>query len=210
MKTSDNYQLNINSLSRFDSDCEIFDEKKSFSGMRANVILTAILGSVSFVQASQTNYDLNISQEYKVESLKNSEYITSEISSYVKNLKEISTKKRTKFQIIEEILSFKSLQNSWDGFGARPLGIKCAANALKILDNIGDNELDKISDFYPNPNGTISYEWENINNEIISLEIGKDTFSYYVSFNSVETKYFNKQKFESGDINIFKKFILSI
>lgn len=211
MKTLDNYQIKLNSHLEFDSNFEILDEKKSLPNMKAKVFLTAaMLGSISFVQATPINYDLNISQDYRIESLKNSEFVTSEISTYVDKLNKVSDKKLTKFQIIEEILSFKSLENSWDGYSAKPLGIKCASNALKILDNIGENELSKISDFYPNPNGTISFEWENLNEEIISLEIGKDTFSYYVSFNSVETRYFNKQNFNSEDISVFKNFILSV
>jgi len=211
MKTLDNYQIKFNSHLEFDSNFEILDEKKNLPNMKAKVFLTAaMLGSLSFVQATPIKYDLNISQDYRIESLKNSEFVTREISTYVDKLKKVSYKKLTKFQIIEEILSFKSLENSWDGFSAKPLGIKCATNALKILDSLGENELSKISDFYPNPNGTISFEWENLNEEIISLEIGKDTFSYYVSFNSVETRYFNKQNFNSEDISIFKNFILSI
>lgn len=205
----DNYQINIGS--HLDTECGVLDDKKSFSGMRANVFLTAaMVGTASLAHASAVKYDLNISQDYRIESLKNSELITSGISSYVDKLRKINIKKFSKFQIIEEILSFKSLENSWDGYNAKPLGIKCASNAIKLLDNINDDELNKISDFYPNPNGTISFEWENKNDEIISLEIGKDTFSYFVSFNSMETKYFNKQKFDSGDISVFKKFILSV
>lgn len=211
MKTLDNYQIKLNSHFEFDSNFEILDEKKSLPNMKAKVFLTAaMLGSLSFVHASPIKYDLNISQDYRIESLKNSEFVTSEISTYIDKLNKASDKKLTKFQIFEEILSFKSLENSWDGYSAKPLGIKCASNALKILDSIGENELSKISDFYPNPNGTISFEWENSNEEIISLEIGKETFSYYVSFNSVETRYFNKQNFNSEDISIFKNFILSV
>jgi hypothetical protein len=211
MKTLNNYQINMGSQLGLDFHCELLDEKKSYSVMRANVFLTAaMLGTASLAQASSDKYNLRISQDYRVESLRSSEIVTSELSAYVNKLKKVSVKKLTKFQIFEEILSFKSLENSWDGYNAKPLGIKCASNAFKLLDSIGESELNKISDFYPNPNGTISFEWENDNDEIVSLEIGKDTFSYYVSFNSVDTKYFNKQKIDSGDISIFQKFILSV
>ena len=44
---------------------------------------------------------------------------------------------------------------------------------------MGDNIVSKIQDVYPNPNGTISFLWENYSNERISLEIGNSSMSYY-------------------------------
>ena len=141
-------------------------------------------------------------------SLERTEQIIKEISKYSSKLIEKSY--FDKFQLVESILSFKSLENSWDGYNAVPTGVKCAANAIKVLDSLNRNSLEKISDIFPNPNGTITLEWENSYDEIVSLEIGKDTFSYFVDFSSLATKYFNKQVVSFENIKILEEFISAI
>nr|HMU04532.1 hypothetical protein [Saprospiraceae bacterium] len=148
------------------------------------------------------------SQEIQNISLQCTEEVIDEISSYSSKLSKRSY--FDKFQIIESILSFKSLENSWDGYNAVPTGIKCATNALKIVDALDLGSLEKISDIYPNPNGTITIEWENNYNEIVSLEIGKETFTYYVEFTSFGTKFFNKQAITFENTKMLKKYISAI
>lgn len=119
-------------------------------------------------------------------------------------------KRRDKGEVIVEILSFKSLQNSWDGYGAVPVQIKSAANAIEIVNNLSSDSLDKISDIFPNPNGTISFQWENVAEEIISLEVGDHTFSYYVEMNSSETLYFNDVRATPEEIKNLDKYVRAV
>ncbi|MCE7042011.1 hypothetical protein [Dyadobacter sp. CY312] len=103
--------------------------------------------------------------------------------------------KETNFKrddVIKEIISFVSLNHSWDGYEAVPLEVESAANAIMLTNQLSDNVLlDKLTNLYPNPHGTISFEWENESNEILSLEVGNTSFSYYVQFNSAETQQFD-------------------
>jgi len=48
-----------------------------------------------------------------------------------------------------------------------------------------------ISEYYPNPNGTITLEWENEDGDCLFIEIGNHSFSYFVEINNEETLYFN-------------------
>ena len=81
-------------------------------------------------------------------------------------------------QLIEDIVSFRSLINSWDGYGAIPAEIKSVSNAIEILTWLEDDKFESINDVYPNTNGTITIDWET-NLGSLSLEVGNEVFSYY-------------------------------
>lgn len=80
--------------------------------------------------------------------------------------------------ITEKILSFCSLSNNWDGYGAIPLEVKSAANATKLFDLLDDYLL-TVNNIYPNPHGTITFDWDSYLGNELSLEIGNETMSYY-------------------------------
>ncbi len=73
----------------------------------------------------------------------------------------ISKATHKRYEIIMDILSFKSLHEKWDGFDAIPMEVKSATNAIKLMDYIGENIFCDVTNYYPNPNGTITFEWEN-------------------------------------------------
>ena len=82
----------------------------------------------------------------------------------------------TKDNFIEEILSLKSLNNNWDGYGAIPTEVKCASNAISLASKLPDSIVSNISEIFPNPTGTITIEWENNSHERLVAEIGNATF----------------------------------
>ncbi|MFN8257703.1 MAG: hypothetical protein U0W24_18555 [Bacteroidales bacterium] len=130
------------------------------------------------------------------------------ISQFLNEVNEIcSVPKFFKKEIIKEILSFKSLNNNWDGFDAIPLEIESATNAIMLLDLIGEQSFNKINEFFPNPNGTISFIWSNDSDEIISLEIGNSLMSYYVELNSKETVFYNNIAINDKEIKKLFEFI---
>lgn len=91
----------------------------------------------------------------------------------------------------QQLLSIATYKDDWDGYGAiRPLS-ECLSHALDIIDdaNISTNH---ISDIYPNPNGTITIEWEQNGNEI-GLELGNSEFSYYTHIGDHHSYNNNKQ-----------------
>lgn len=93
-------------------------------------------------------------------------------------------------EAMDEVRAFANFQDDWDGYGAiRPLS-ECLNHALEIIRN-ENISLDYLTDIYPNPNGTLTLEWEQDDNEI-GLEVGSREFSYYAHFGEVHT--YNNQK----------------
>jgi len=89
-----------------------------------------------------------------------------------------------KFESLKiEIKNFEELGENWDGYGAVPV-IPEIARVAETLLNILGSFIDGITDVFPNPHGTITIEWENRNDEKLSLEIGKDNYSYFIRFNN--------------------------
>ncbi|CAN5173581.1 hypothetical protein BH23BAC1_BH23BAC1_40810 [soil metagenome] len=113
----------------------------------------------------------------------------------------------TKKELLKEILSFKSLNNNWDGHGAIPLEIESATNVLMLIEIIGEDLFCRIDDIFPNPNGTISLKWINDLKEKISLEVGNATMSYYVSLTFSKPLFFNDIKINSNETKEISKYI---
>ena len=105
-----------------------------------------------------------------------------------------------KDDLVAKILSFKSLINSWDGFGAIPLEIQSASNAINLINKLTNNIVDLISDIYPNPNGTVSLDFDNDSNERVAIEIGNTSFSYYVKYNSQKPNFYDNISFNDKSI----------
>lgn len=104
----------------------------------------------------------------------------------------------TKQEIVKKILSFKALQDNWDGHNAYPPEIDCASNALLLVDLLGDN-IRNVKEIYPNPNGTITFEWNNNLDEVLNLEVGIETMSYYVEIAGKETVYADQKLISSEE-----------
>lgn len=104
----------------------------------------------------------------------------------------------------DEIRTFANYMDDWDGYGAvRPLS-ECLNHALEIIRN-KNIRLDFLSDIYPNPNGTLSLEWEQGKNEI-GLEVGKDEFSYFAHFGEYHS-YNNRRQYVAEEIEKFSEFV---
>lgn len=92
--------------------------------------------------------------------------------------------------IIEQILSFKSLSNNWDGYGAIPTEIKSCSNAIKLIFKLSPSIINKISSVHPSTNGTVSFVWENNDGERVSFEIGDNNYSFYTKLNNLNPLFF--------------------
>ena len=95
-------------------------------------------------------------------------------------------------ELIREIISFKSLDLSWDGYNALPLEVESALNAIRLIDFIGEINIRKLDEIYPNPNGTISFRWVNEFGVNISLEVGNKSMSYYLEVEEGKPEFFNQ------------------
>ncbi len=178
--------------------------------LRGNVVLTSLLLSTSVLVNANDFKNYQFFEHPTKDSIECTQRIGSGISSYVNKINYINKNHISKYSIIESILSFKSLNNNWDGFNSIPLEVKSASNAIHLLDLVGADLFCSVKDFYPNPNGTITFEWYNEEDEIVFLEIGNSTFSYYVTFNAIETNYFNKQFINEENSKLLSKFIKAI
>lgn len=85
----------------------------------------------------------------------------------------------------KNIDKIKALEHDWDGNGAiAPLTpiinkteIFLRSLPTYITDLLNENSI------YPNPNGTITVEWEK-NNNLVSVELGLKTSNYFARINS--------------------------
>jgi hypothetical protein len=128
-------------------------------------------------------------------------------SHYLKEINSIQKYRFTKKALISEILSFKFLKVNWDGYGAIPLEIGSAVNSITFINSVEDKTISMLSDILPNPNGTITFIWENNSDEIMSLEIGNKTFSYYFSLLNNETIFVNNVTIDKKNISKIENFI---
>jgi hypothetical protein len=118
--------------------------------------------------------------------------------------------KHTKQKLFKEICSFKSLNNNWDGYGAIPLEIESAANAIYLISSLSNYIFESIDKIFPNPHGTISIMWGNSNNETVSLEIGNNDMSYYADISGQETEFFDNIAINDSEIAKLSSFIFRI
>lgn len=71
-----------------------------------------------------------------------------------------------------------NLTGNWDGYGGIASLPKIVSTAKKIITLLHEYP---IYDLYPMPNGTITIEWVNSKEDKISLEIGEENYSYFVT-----------------------------
>ncbi len=116
----------------------------------------------------------------------------------------------TRVDMVERVMAFRSLNQNWDGYGAIPLEVKSAANAVRFIYFLNDRIIERISDFHPNPNGTFSLVWENEFDERLALELGNNTLSYYVKFNSQDPMFFNDIENNDKEVNRISDFIKAL
>lgn len=118
--------------------------------------------------------------------------------------------KTTSNKVITEILSFKCLQNNWDGYGAIPVEVNSASNAISVITQLSNASFNKLEDVYPNTNGTISFYWTNNYDDAIELGIGNNTMSYYVKMSGLETKYLDQVEINKKSIKELSSFVESL
>lgn len=110
-------------------------------------------------------------------------------------------------EIEKEILAFTSLENNWDGYGAIPACKECASNAISLIKLIRENTFCSITECYPNPNGTISLEWNKDNKEHVYVEVGRETMSYDIRVTGKNHEHYNKININSKEAKKLSGFI---
>lgn len=148
------------------------------------VLFASLLTSPNYAMTNKVNSDRN---DY----LSDLVTIDSEHNQYVDFLKSHANLGIQKRQMItEQILSFKSLSNNWDGYGAIPTEVSSASNAIILVQNLIPSIVNKITSVHPTTNGTVSFVWENKDNERVSFEIGDNNYSFYTKLNNLKPLFF--------------------
>jgi hypothetical protein len=92
-----------------------------------------------------------------------------------------------KFEWINnEIDRLTNLQENWDGQGSLPVLQEVGEISKRLFMMI--NSLDGITDIFPNPHGTVTIEWTNNKKEKLALEIGANSYSYFVKYSDKKPK----------------------
>lgn len=200
------------------SDYELFIEEtplspkvREYTKRNNNPLLVFLAGSMLWsasCDASVLRQSINHETEFVFQDYNS---ISEQLSNYIEDLSQtIPQRKFTKKKLLKEILSFKSLCNSWDGYGSVPLEVDSATNLIDLLDLLDENIYSYIDEIYPNPNGTISVIWNNKLDETISLEVGNNTMSYYVEMLSQQILYFNNIEINVSESNKLAEFVKKV
>lgn len=91
-------------------------------------------------------------------------------------------------ELIDEITSFGVLGDNWDGYGAVPVLPEIVEKVNTLINVLGSSCIEKVTNVFPNPHGTITIEWENNQREKLGLEIGLNSFSYFINYKNAEPK----------------------
>lgn len=184
----------------------------SYKNLKIGVLGTALLCTSPGIYAANFETTYNISQgEISKNSISIAKDFGQSINTFIEEVNQLEEVNFTKREIIDQILSFKSLINNWDGYGALPVEIKSASNSIYMLGEFSHKIVGSIDDFYPNPHGTVVFEWVNDLHEKIYLEIGNSSFSYFVKMNSsIEPIFADNLEFTDDNIEVLKEYIHSI
>jgi hypothetical protein len=91
----------------------------------------------------------------------------------------------------DQIFELSTLEKNWDGYDGEPLLEEIKEISLMLITMFDGDDLEKISDLFLNPNGTITFEWVNIKGYKLSLEIGENNYSYFIDYNNNTPKLIN-------------------
>lgn len=89
-------------------------------------------------------------------------------------------------ELNKAIASIEMLEDNWDGYGAAKPSKNVIAQVRNLLAALPNQFVENLTsdNIYPNPNGTVTIEWTNENEEIASIEIGDKNSTFYSKFNN--------------------------
>jgi hypothetical protein len=83
-------------------------------------------------------------------------------------------------RIHQEINSYKNLKDSWDGDGSQLILRKTIHNTINFVNSL-ENLLELIDEdyIYPTGDGTIVIDFQNDNDDLVSVEIRESSIGYF-------------------------------
>ncbi len=98
------------------------------------------------------------------------------LEQYAQGSSATHIKKFDRAEILTQLEDIAQLRDNWDSYGGNSISANCIENTKKIILGLDDTVVSP--DIYPNPNGTITLDWET-NGQTLSIEIGGTHFSSY-------------------------------
>lgn len=77
---------------------------------------------------------------------------------------------------LDKLNKISKLEDDWDLFGANVVSVECVKNVSVIINDLYQDI--PSPDIYPNPNGTITLDWE-VGEQLLSIEVGDTNYSSY-------------------------------
>lgn len=99
-------------------------------------------------------------------------------------------------EVVKKLEGYRNLENDWDGYGALRPFEEVVNNAIDVVRKVPCEHID---DTYPNPNGTVSIDWE-LGKHRISAEFGIEDFAFYSILNG-KVSYHNNVSYGSNGIS---------
>lgn len=179
------------------------------------ILVGAVAGAIAFAKPDYnllpvSNEEVDIEQVYAIADC------LAQLNTTYRNWENLSiAKEQNKKDILiqnllNQVFSFRSLDNNWDGYGAIPVSALAASATSQIIHHLSEGSLDKLEDIFPNTNGSISLKWTNLFGERISLSVGAHKMSYYVAKLQHEVVFSDDIEISSDSIELLDSEILSI
>lgn len=89
----------------------------------------------------------------------------------------------SKTELQEYLDEIKLLEDNWDGYGAIKVSEDVINKFNEFINALEDNHFNLIDDLFPNPNGTITIEFDKDDKRLV-LEIGKTNCSGFIVLNN--------------------------
>lgn len=211
-RTYDLYSIEeISERINFESSIKLEDKIDNNSKKKSS-IFTIFAGTLILVSSLDNVNQIQFKKGESLESINSYiNFVSTPLSDYSRHIRKMTSNySGGHSEIVEKIIAFRSLNYSWDGYGAFPAEVKSASNAIAIVEKLPAKAISSMYDLFPNPNGTISFIWENDNDERVSLEVGNSTFSYYVKFNSQDVLFYDKKEINDKEISELGKFAAAV
>ena len=111
--------------------------------------------------------------------------------------------------IFDDINGMKSLSDGWDGDNSYAPSRSVINNTLILLKSLPEEYHNNHTLALPTKHGTIDILWKSSNKDMLSLEVGTNTMSYYCTCNGNTIFKSNAQLIES-EFDIFNMHLLNI
>lgn len=93
----------------------------------------------------------------------------------------------TRQEIIDEINSFKEIESNWDGYGAISPLQEVIVNCKSVIANLTDDKVSIIEDVFPNPTGTITFEFKTYKGDL-HMEVGRTSMGYFIEIDGKDVE----------------------